>query len=335
MAQEDLSGELNNLNQTLANLGANVGIQNELMKQMAQAQGINVKKINEDLNTFGKSVQGAGGAAKSLQTAEENYAKAMQNLQQSVASTVVGFKGLGTALLDSERNFQKYNGALKSFGDAALSLGKALGPLGTVAGMAAKGITMVGEAAFKQADSVLKAYDDLAKIGGAGGITTKQILDIGHNAGLTAKDLAKFTSVVKANSTSIAGLGANAAEGMKIFGQLTAVGTNTIATYTKLGVSQEELLQTQGDYVALQMASGRNLKSELQDRAKLQKASLEYQDNLLTLSQLTGEDVNSLKAKQKEASLALEWQISQTQKENQARRLEASGRTEEAKKLRD
>ena len=139
MAQEDLSGEINNLNQMLQTMNTNAGIQNELLKQMAQAQGINIKKINDDLGTFGKNVQGAGGAAKSLQTAEDAYAKALGNLQASVTSTVVSFKSLGGALLESERSFAKYNGALKSAGDAALSLGKALGPLGTIVGFAVKG----------------------------------------------------------------------------------------------------------------------------------------------------------------------------------------------------
>jgi hypothetical protein len=106
------------------------------------------------------------------------------------------------------------------FGDAAFAAGKALGPLGTVAGAAVKGITLFGEAALKQADSVTKAYDDLAKVGGSGSITTKQILDMGHDAGLTAKDLGKLTSVIKTNSTAIAGLGNSAGEGMKIFGQV-------------------------------------------------------------------------------------------------------------------
>ena len=202
-------------------------------------------------------------------------------------------------------------------------------------GTLVSGMATLAKAAFKQADYTTKAYDELAKVGSAGGITTKQILDMGINAGLKAKDLGKLTGAIKANSTAIAGLGANAADGAKIFGEMAAVGTDTVAQYSKLGVSQEDLMKSQSDYIALQIASGRSLKTEVADRKALQKASLDYQDNLLTLSQLTGEDVDSLKAKQKAATSELEWQIAQTQKENEARRLDAAGRHEEAAKLRE
>ena len=99
--------------------------------------------------------------------------------------------------------------------------------------------------------------------------------------------------------------------------------------YTKLGVSQEDLIKNTGDYVALQMASGRSLKGELQDRQKLQKASLEYQDNLLVLSQLTGEDVESIKKRQQEAASEYELQIYNMAQEERARQLERTGRAED------
>ena len=334
MTPEELDA-INNLNQTIQSLGANTSIQNDLLKKMAAAQGINVKNINDNLDKFGKSVSSASGAAQSLKTAEDNYLKALQNVQQATISTVAGFKTLSNTILDTNRNFAKYNSALTSFGDAAQSLGKALGPMANVIGNVVKGFTVVGAAALKQADNVNKAYDDLAKVGGAGGLTTKEIMNMGLQAGLMSKDLGKLTSAIKANSTSLAGLGENAAQGIKIFGQMTAVGTETIANYSKLGVSQEDLIKTQADYVALQVQSGRSIKSEVADRQKLQKASLEYQDNLLTLSQLTGSDVETIKKKQQEAARAFEWQMWNMRQENRARELDRQGRKDEAQKIRE
>ena len=65
-------------------------------------------------------------------------------------------------------------------------------------------------------------------------------------------------------------------------------------------MSKEELIKTQADYIALQVASGRSVKGELADKKALQRTTLEYQDNLLVLSQLTGENVAEIKNKQKD-----------------------------------
>ena len=338
MDNTELLDAINNLNSAVQSMGGNASVTNDILLQMAKQQGVNVNNINTNLNSFGKNVNEASGAAQSLKKANDEYKKSMDLLSKSATSAAAGLGQFSSALLDSTRNFSKYNTALSSFGDSAKSLGESLGGLGPVIGNVIKGMTMVGAAALKQADNVNKAYDDLAKVGGAGGLTTKEIMNMGLQAGLMSKDLGKFTSAIKSNSTAIAGLGGSAADGMKVFGQMTAVGTQTVAQYSKLGVSQEELLKTQSDYVALQMASGRSLKGEIQDKQKLQKASLEYQDNLLTLSQLTGEDVESIKKKQQEAMSALNWQISQRQLENKAVALEKTGSEEgraAAKKIRE
>ena len=319
-------GDLNNSIQNMVGQSASQGaIQTELLKKLLQAQGVGVKDINDVLDKTGKGLNNLGGAANSVNTGLKKYNESIEYLKRAQDDAKESVKQLGKAALDTSRSFEKYGAGLSDFGDAALNAGKALGGFNVILGYAVKGLTAFAKKSFEQADAVGKAYDDLAKVGGAGGISTKQILDMGHEAGLTAKDLGKLTSVIKANGTSIAGLGATAADGMKVFGQLTAVGTDTIATYSKLGISQEDLIKNTGDYVALQMSSGRSLKNELQDRQKLQKASLAYQDNLLTLAQITGEDIESVKAKQKEATNALNWQIAQIQTQNKIEKLREQG----------
>ena len=72
-------------------------------------------------------------------------------------------------------------------------------------------------------------------------------MNMGLQAGLMSKDLGKFTGAVKANSAAITGLGTSAGEGIKVFGQMTAVGTSTIAAYSKLGISQEDLIKNTSD----------------------------------------------------------------------------------------
>jgi hypothetical protein len=324
---------MNDLQVAMNNLAGSIGSLTDSQKRASDKQNINTTNVNNEFSNLSKSAQHASAAQESIATANKKYAESMKEFNNAVTSSVTGLKSFTNALLDSNRSFGKYTGTVTSFGDALASVLKAFGPLGAVLGGVVKGMTKVAEAALQQADNVTKAYDDLAKVGGAGGISTKQIMEMGLQAGLMSKDLGKLTGVIRSNSKDIAGLGSTAADGMKAFGQITAVGSKTIATYSKLGVSQEELIKTQGDYIALQMASGRSLKGELNDKVKLQKATLEYQDNLLMLSNLTGENVEEIKKKQKEALYELNWQIKNRQDQNKIADLEKQGRLTEAAAL--
>jgi hypothetical protein len=317
---------LRNLQASIDNLASSINGSSENIRRSGS-------QVNDDLGRLSKSATTASQAQNSISDANKKYADSMQQFNAATAKSVEGLKNFTTALLDSERSFGKYNNAIDSFGGALGSALKAFGPLGAVLGSVVQGMTKVATLATKQADNVLKAYDDLAKVGGAGGLATKQILEMGLQAGLMSKDLGKLTSVMRSNSKDIAGLGASSAEGMKVFAQMTAVGTKTIGMYSKLGVSQEDLIKTQGDYIALQMSSGRAIGNEVKDRAKLQKLSLEYQDNLLALSAITGENTEAIKSKQKEAAYELNWQIKQRQDANKIIELEKQGRHEEAAAL--
>ena len=325
----------NDLQAAITNLTASMGNLNDSQRRSTERQNVNTKEIDKDFNNLSRSVNANSQAQNSITVANKKYEESMNSLNAATASAVTGLKNLYATLGDSSRTFGKYSSTVTSFGDALANVLKAFGPLGAVLGGVVKGMTMVAEAALEQADKVTKAYDELAKVGGAGGISTKQILEMGLQAGLMSKDLGKLTGVIRANSKDIAGLGLTASDGMKVFGEITAVGTKTIATYSKLGVSQEDLIKTQADYLALQGASGNSLRAELRDKTKLQKATLEYQDNLLALSNLTGEDVESLKKKQKEAAMELNFMVKNRQDELKIRELTAQGRTQEAKVLQD
>ena len=326
---------LNDNTAMMSNLTGAMNNMVEMQRRSAEKAGINTKDLNDNFNRLGKSASDASAAQNSIAVANKKYEESMNSLNAATASTVTGLKSFTTALLDSERSFGKYGSTVTSFGDAVGNALKAFGPLGVVAGTVVQGLSKVAEVALKQADNLTKGYDSLAKVGGAGAISTRQIMDMGHAAGLMSKDLGKLTGVIKANSKDIAGLGLTAADGIKVFGQLTAITSEQRMAYSKLGVSQEDLIRTQADFLALQSASGNSLRSELKDKAKLQKATLEYQDNLLALSNLTGEDVESLKKKQKEAAMELNFMVKNRQDELRIRELTAQGRTQEAKVLQD
>jgi len=262
-----------------------------------------------------------------LNTAEKQYLETInkklkleQTLQQATGTTIQSFSKLTDALLSSERNFSKYSDGLRGLGDAAKSVGDELGGWKKYVGNFVKGSTEVVSAYFKQADSVLKANDDLSKLGTAGSFSTKELLNMGHNAYLTSKNLDLLVNPIKSLGSGLINLGGTTGEGVKAFAKLTAITQEQQLQYQKLGVSQGELIQTQSDFLKLQAIAGVNLRNETKDRVALQKASLEYQDRLLELAALTGEDVESIKKKQQDSVRAYEFQVGLAKLELDARK---------------
>jgi hypothetical protein len=73
-----------------------------------------------------------------------------------------------------------------------------------------------------------------------------------------------------------------------------------------------------------------NMKTE----AGLQKASLEYTKNLLVLADITGQDVDSVAAQQKQAQAAYEIQLDNYRLTREIKKAEAEGNTDRANQLR-
>lgn len=294
-----------------------------------------VDDFGDELVILGVSTRNLNRAQIDQLKAADEYKKNLETQSDALKKGTDSVKEFGKALLDTQRNFGKYGKALEGLTGETGKLLSTFGPLGKAIGATVAVLGKIGTIYLEQADRLLKANDELAKFGTAGSFTTKELMQMAHGAGVTSKNMELFTKPLASLGPALINIGKNTGESVKAFADLTKISNQQREEYQRLGVSQEQLIQTQADYVALQAMSGRNLKAEMKDRAALQRASLEYQDTLLELASLTGQDVEAIKKKQQEAQRAVEWQISQIQLENKARKLEAEGRTEEAKKLRD
>ena len=333
--------QLNELLEAIkAQTGAMSGVTNKLedigtiMARTVTNNAKGVKDYDDALARLRRNTEGLTRLEELAIQQKEAEIEREVNRKAATQQSVQALKSFASALMNAEVGFSKYGKVLDSAGDAAVSFGKTLGPLGAMAGYATKGLTTLGSAAFAQADNLLKANDSLTKIGGAGGMTTRELVDMGHRAGLTSKTLELMVKPLQSLGNNLNVLGSNADNSIKAFGEMTAVSKEQRMAFQRLGVSQQELMQSQADYVALQAASGRNLRTELKDRTALQRASLEYTENLLTLAKITGEDVEAVKKKQLDAARAVEFQVAQIQLENKARKAEQEGRTEDAARFR-
>jgi len=257
----------------------------------------------------------------------------LENIKDATIPLKQSLKDFDRALSDSNTSlhtFSKYTYAADN-GLAAITklatgipiLGKAIDAVGT----AFSGLL---GAIFKQTDELLQASDQFAKIGAAGSLTTKDIMKMGEQAGLTTKDLGILTNATGKIGTGLIGLGANATAGIKAFAGMTEVGANVRQEFQRMGVSQTELIEQQASYVALQALSGKSMVTQAKDADKLKKSSLEYSENLLRLSALTGKSADVLQEEQKQQAMELEELIAKRQEDDKIRELRKSGANAEA-----
>jgi hypothetical protein len=247
-----------------------------------------LKKMGAESDKFGSSMDKASYSAKGL---TDQFIK-------------------GTATLGSVgKEFENLSKILGS--NLAGSASKFSNALGTVV----KILGTAGEMAFAQTQQALLAKDDLAKVGAAGNLTAKEVLTLAQNAGYSSNNIEKFNNGVKTAGTGLLNLGKNAAEGIKVFGQISAVGNDTIAGFASMGVSQDRLTELQGEYIKTLELSGKNIRSFGKDNAEainnLKAASLEYTKNLVVLSGLSGKSVQQVEKEQKEIQINLEYQLRQ------------------------
>ena len=319
----------------------------EVARQLTEA----VENLTSVMNTAGGRLSGLGDAANKAATSQKSFDKgiisgteqanayaeaqkkaraAARNFADAQDSAVSALKSFATGLTNTSTEFAKYNKTLESAGDAALSLGKNFGLIGLAIGGLIKGVTMAAQAATKQADNTLKAVDEMNKMGASGQFTAKSVAEMGIKIGLSNEQFALMPKALKRAGDSIVGLGATTADGQKKMMGMFAVTNQQREAFQRMGIGQEELMEKQADYVALQKASGVQITARMKQDGNLQKASLEYTSNLLQLSAISGKSVDEAAAMQKQAQAAYEIQLDNARITREIKKAEQEG-TEEGK----
>ena len=324
------------VNDQLERQNAILAAQYDLAKKMAEAQGINISSLSKSKTAYdglygstSKQTAAAEANAHGLKVMED----AMANFSKAAGQAGASLGSFSKALLSNEQGFAKYNQTLSSAGDAAMSLTKNFGLFGQTLGIAIKGLTMAAEQFTKQADNTLKATDSLSKLGGAGSLTADKVLEMGHKAGLSSSNLDIMTKAAAKANTGMAGMGATVGDGIKAFGDMTAVTKEQRMAFQRMGVSQEELMAQQADYVKLQELSGINLADQAKQGKNLKAASLDYAENLVRLSALTGKSADDLAKEKMIANEVYEEQIQTQMEQVKIRQLREEGRKDEADDL--
>lgn len=316
----------------------------EAIRQLTQALG----SSSNDMGSYRRSIVDAEEAQEGL--TEEQVRAAKLERDNSLAKEKVAkedreradrnrrvmydversLNSLKTAVMSAEASFSKYSGVLQGSKGIIDSFTQNMGFAGKAMGFLAKGALTLAEKQLKQADDALKATDSLAKMGSAGQLTTKEVLEMGRTAGYASHRIESLLKPIESLGSSIIGLGGSAAYGQKKFAEIANVGEDVRKKFRALGVSQEEYTQLTSDYLDMQVKSGQSINKPIKE---LQKASEEYVDNLLELSSLTGKSLDQTK---KEAALAnadIETKISNVMMDQKIAALKDKGLTDQAAAL--
>ena len=316
--------------QTLSNL--DVGIR--LLIKDNQNASLEAKKFASGVGTAAKNLDALTEAEKAQIKAAEILVEKQRLLDSATQNAKASLGSFATGLLDTNVKLTNYSDAVGKAGDAAWDLGKSFGPLGMVIGGVVKGFTALAQASLKQTQSLLDAKDALNKMGGAGSYTTESIYKMARASDLNSETISRLIKPMQSMGSSVMVLGQGAADSQKKFAELTKVTSEQRMQFMRLGISQEDMMQGQADYVALQAMSGVSIKNQFEDTKKLRQASLDYQTNLLDLAALTGADTKELKEKQQAALKDRQLMIDNMMMQHKAQRLreQADKETDSARK---
>lgn len=290
-------------------------------------------KVQDALNKHANAVKGMTELDQSYIDAQKKKAAADANRKNADDKATAALKDFTSAMMNTSTEFSKFNNTLGNAGDAALALGKNFGAVGLIIGGLVKGATKVAQLATTQADNALKVTDEFNKMGSAGAFTAKQMAEMSINIGLSNEQWNLLPKALRKAGDGIVGLGTTTAKGQEAFTKLLAVTNQEREAFQRLGINQEELMGKQAEYIALQGMSGKSLVSQTKDADKLRKSSLEYTENLLRLSALTGKDADKIAKDQQLANMQYEEVIRTRVEDDKIRKLTQEGKTAEAEAL--
>ena len=281
---DELAETLRRLTEEMANMNAITLANNKSLRDQLNSAG----KLTKGLNDLSHTIQEENEILQEKQAREQAFKSAQTN-------SINSLKQFGSAITNiTDNSFSKYESGIKSATSAISDVAGQFGILGKAVALASTAIGAFAGAILKQTDAVVKGYDDLSKIGGAAGLTADGIFKLGKEAGFSSFNLGTFTKNIKDVDGNLVAFGSRASDGVKAFTKFVAVGEDQLKAYRRLGYTQDELIEAQTSYMKQQVEGGAILTKNPKD---LQKASLEYLDQLNALADITGISVK----KQQEA----------------------------------
>lgn len=240
-------------------------------------------------------------AARAAASEERKKAEALAEKRARLEEAKLGLSQLGQgavqfsrALTDSNAGMGKYGQAIESSTDGIGNLLGTLGLFGSALGLVVKIFGTLVNQVLEQNDKIIAGYDKLADMGGAAAFNTQGLLDLADQMKYPVKNgqFEKLIEVVTEFGSNVTGLGASAGEGIINFMKIIEVEPQVRGEFNRLGITQQKLSQLQASYLATEIKIGKGRKRTTDE---LRADSLRYVTNLVELSALTGEKIDSIK----------------------------------------
>lgn len=283
-------------------------------------------------NTNAKSNSG-NGATRLQQIMNQEDQKTKQfneNLKTAFGHSVNMLTSLGGALVNSNQGLQKYSQTIESLGKGASTLGDNFGLLGLATGGLLGLFTKFASSILNLNQNTLDIRNNFAKAGGILPTTTANLGELAKNAGFALDSMKILGDKMTQLSTSMTSLGGTAGEAALKFMKIADVEDNVRRQFGRLGVSQEELLNLQGQYLEMQKVSGNRMENETKSVNQIQRESLQYAKTLITLSSITGKNADELQKEINSVMLEVEEQNQIATENAQIARLRKDGKKAEA-----
>lgn len=284
---------------------------------MADNNSEQLERNTENLNRLNEELDKLIGQYSTHRSSTVNVSKAANDLAASLDKSAKAERALAEARKQgynlAKQSIKQLNEATKSYADGVGKYGEAFesaskaiqavtGPFGLLGKTIGFVTSMLGQMisdGLKFNQVLYQNYTQIADFGATANISSKELLKLGQDAGVTSGNMEVFTKNANSLGTSLVGLGGSASEGIKAFSVLAKSTDETIAEFTRMGFSTEQVMEMQAKFADQTIKTGGAI---ARTPKELALASREYISNMQVLAELTGVDV---KKQQEAMDLAL------------------------------
>jgi len=258
-------------NKTFGNVQKMLGkSMDDYLKRVKKGDGI-FHEFSDAIEAAQKDVKGFGRTLRSMPSPMGLVVKGLTFLKDAVIGTGVAMAKTALALSDTTKTIQSLEDLVdQGFGELPYA-GKLLKEFS------------------REIDSNVEAFSQLAKSGASFG---SSIVMLRKAQADSLMPLGKFTDLVAKNSSTLARLFGTVDQGVpQIAGLMNNLGKLTMNEFAKFGLTLDDTSEYLGTFLELQRARGN---VERMTQSQLLQGTREYTKNLVTLSKLTGESVDTL-----------------------------------------
>lgn len=299
--QREFEEQLRQMSQMLSDINSTMaGTVKSMQTQTSAISGntTSVKNQTQANNQLSESVSGRTKAEEAASIANEKFSKTTDSLATGFKAVGSSLTSFGSAIRDASAGYSKYSSGITQLTKGVGELAGNFGFLGKALGVAITAVGSIAAPILEYNDALLKGFDDLSKFGAGAGLSAEQIMELGHEANFSSKTLGILTNNAKEMNRGLIAMSGSFTAGVETFSKFIGLTDDQLKQYRNLGFSQEELAESMTKYAAMQAKVGNSM---VQTPQQLQKASLAYIDNLVTLAELTGIDVAKMQDAQNQA----------------------------------